>query len=135
MCCIASLGSASACVDAAPSDIGHAAPPLSLSSQVIAILIGTNNEMEDRPAFKLGVLLTYLERVYPDSKLLVIPPPPSWQRRYIQVRDAYGAMLRAHPRVFFSLCGAGLDPASLEDFKDAVGGGSRAVGKWWQVGW
>lgn len=102
---------------------------------MIAILIGTNNEMEDRPAFKLGVLLTYLERLYPDSKLLVIPPPPSWQRRYIQVRDAYGAMLRAHPRVFFSLCGAGLDPASLEDFKDAVGGWSRAVGRWWQVGW
>ena len=58
----------------------------------------------------------------PASKLLVIPPPPSWQRRYIQLRDAYGAMLKVHPRVFFSLCGAGLDPGSFDDMKDGVSG-------------
>ena len=104
-----------------PADLLAMLPhPAPSSCQVIAILIGTNNEMEDRPAFKLGVLLTYLERLYPASKLLVIPPPPSWQRRYIPMRDAIGAMLKAHPRVFFSLCGAGLDPSSFDDMKDGV---------------
>ncbi|PRW59318.1 1-alkyl-2-acetylglycerophosphocholine esterase [Chlorella sorokiniana] len=93
---------------------------LNVGPKVIAILIGTNNEMDSQPAAKLGVLLTWLERAYPASKLLVIPPPPSWQRRYIPLRDAYGAMLRSHPRVFFSLCGAGLDPASFDDMKDGV---------------
>lgn len=87
---------------------------------MIAILIGTNNDMDTQPAAKLGVLLTWLERAYPGSQLLVIPPPPSWQRRYIPMRDAIGAMLKAHPRVFFSLCGAGLDPSSFDDMKDGV---------------
>ena len=99
--------------------------PLPPAPQVIAVLIGTNNEMDSRPAAKLHVLLTWLERAYPASQLLVIPPPPSWQRRYIQLRDAYGAMLRAHPRVFFSLCGAGLDPSSFDDMKDGVRPGRR----------
>ncbi|KAI7842331.1 hypothetical protein COHA_003971 [Chlorella ohadii] len=91
-----------------------------LGPKVIAILIGTNNDMDTQPAAKLGVLLTWLERAYPGSQLLVIPPPPSWQRRYIPMRDAIGAMLKAHPRVFFSLCGAGLDPSSFDDMKDGV---------------
>lgn len=103
--------------------------PLPPDPQVIAVLIGTNNELDSRPAAKLHVLLTWLERAYPASQLLVIPPPPSWQRRYIQLRDAYGAMLRAHPRVFFSLCGAGLDPSSFDDMKDGVRPGRRVWGE------
>ncbi len=95
---------------------------------MIAILIGTNNDMDTQPAAKLGVLLTWLERAYPGSQLLVIPPPPSWQRRYIPMRDAIGAMLKAHPRVFFSLCGAGLDPSSFDDMKDGVRQGGEGQG-------
>ena len=88
--------------------------------QVVIIHIGINNDLAEGPAFKLDFLLTYLAGVYPRTRIIVVTPLPSKKRAYIAYRDAYARVVARHKGVFFSLCGAALDPSSTLNFKDGV---------------
>lgn len=61
-----------------------------------------------------------MQTVWPKSRIIVMPPLPSKNRQYIQLRDAYSTMVARHPGVFMSLCGAGLNPTNKQHYRDGV---------------